>query len=35
MILKMFDKKIDEKNNDQDLIKIISLFIHADKIDED
>tara|TARA_B100000945_G_C20416112_1_gene615236 strand:- start:59 stop:493 length:435 start_codon:yes stop_codon:yes gene_type:complete len=35
MILKMFDKKIDEKNNDQDLIKIISLFIHAAKIDED
>ncbi len=31
----MFDKKIDEKNNDQDLIKIISLFIHAAKIDED
>ena len=35
MILKMFDKKIVEKNNDQDLIKIISLFIHAAKIDED
>ncbi len=35
MILKIFDKKIDEKNNDQDLIKIISLFIHAAKIDED
>ena len=35
MILKMFEKKIDEKNNDQDLIKIISLFIHAAKIDED
>tara|TARA_B100001029_G_C15044375_1_gene446008 strand:+ start:1475 stop:1909 length:435 start_codon:yes stop_codon:yes gene_type:complete len=35
MILKMFKKKIDEKNNDQDLIKIISLFIHAAKIDED
>ena len=31
----MFDKKIEEKNNDQDLIKIISLFIHAAKIDED
>ena len=31
----MFDKKIVEKNNDQDLIKIISLFIHAAKIDED
>ena len=31
----MFDKKIDEKNNDKDLIKIISLFIHAAKIDED
>ncbi len=31
----MFKKKIDEKNNDQDLIKIISLFIHAAKIDED